>query len=199
MRVIENNVANVKGDISNLDRKLDLVLKKLNNPPRVMAVPPLATSRAPFSKVDFLENAEDVTEMEDNENYGHVIETLPMNTPEDLQEFNTKLYDDRFKNYMFRYLRLFTSKSPSKSCKLITLNLVTDELLEQYSWVGRDAKKAAFNAYEAVINLIFKAVVEQFPNTTYQDLTNHLRDLLKHAPFRLKRRAIEGKLEKHVN
>lgn len=198
MRVIEESVETVKGDINNLDKKMDLILKKLSNQPKVMPVAPL-NPRTPLTKVEFLENAEDENEMEDNENFGHYIETLPMNTPEELQEFNNKLYDERFKNYMFRYVRIFNSKSPTKTCKVITSNLMTDELLEQYSWVGRDAKKGAFNAYEAIINLIFKAVVEQYPYTTYQDLTNHLRDILKHAPFRLKRKAIEVKLEKSIN
>lgn len=197
MRVIEDSVETVKGDISNLDKKLDLVLKKLTNQPRVMPVAPL-TLRTPLSKVEFLENAEDETEMEDNENFGHYIETLPMNTTEELQDFNNKLYDERFKNYMFRYVRIFTSKSPTKTCKLITSNLMTDELLEQYSWVGRDGKKSAFNTYESIINLIFKAVLEQFPFTSYQDFTNYMRDILKHAPFRIKRKTIEGKLEKTV-
>lgn len=198
MRMIEDSVETVKGDINNLDKKMDLILKKLTNQPKVMPVAPL-TPRTPLSKVEFLENAEDETEMEDNENFGHYIETLPMTTQEELQEFNNKLYDERFKNYMLRYVKIFITKSPTKTCKNITTNLMTDELLEQYSWVGRDAKKGAFNNFEAIINLIFKAVVEQFPFTTYQDLTNHLRDILKHAPFRLKRKAIDGKMEKNTN
>ncbi|KAL1488792.1 hypothetical protein ABEB36_014590 [Hypothenemus hampei] len=67
--------------------------------------------------------------------------TLPLNSVEDVEEFETELKDKQTFNKMIQRLKFCTGKKVNAIVNLILKKLFSNELAAEYSWHGKKGKK----------------------------------------------------------
>lgn len=92
---------------------------------------------------------------------------------------------------LFQIARLkhIGGKDANQSLRNVSQYLLSDHLLEQYSWTGT-TKKQAFNSLKGILTAIGGVTRATYPKCTDHEIATFFKEYLKHATTRNKRRFV---------
>ncbi|GAB1862402.1 hypothetical protein CAJAP_03481 [Camponotus japonicus] len=120
--------------------------------------------------------------------YNTLVEVFPIKTTDSLKEVETKIENNSaFKGKLIKSLTQVTSTDIKKTIRNILHYLITDEMAQDYSWLGQ-RRKAAFQNLE--ISKILTLVVKmRHQDATYEQIYSISAEWLKHAKQRVQRKS----------
>lgn len=110
---------------------------------------------------------------------------LPISLYEDLLLFEEQLSEERFKNKLINILKLVGGSNPHVMIRNMLKKLLTNTLAQQFSWVGKKAKRSFKDLRLA--NVIIQAVRTVHNQITDTEIANSIAKWLTQGTLRVQR------------
>nr|XP_012217761.1 PREDICTED: uncharacterized SDCCAG3 family protein-like [Linepithema humile]XP_012217769.1 PREDICTED: uncharacterized SDCCAG3 family protein-like [Linepithema humile] len=145
-------------------------------------------NREIIERLDVLEkNSESLQVQSVLDEHNTLVEVFPIKTANSLKEVETKIENNSaFKGKLVKSLTQVTSADIKKTIRNILHYLITDEMAQDYSWLGQRCK-TAFQNLE--ISKILTLVKIRHEDATYEQISSVVAEWLKHAKQRVQRKS----------
>jgi len=123
--------------------------------------------------------------------YNTLVGVFPIKTVASLKEVESKIENNSaFKEKLIISLTQVSSTDIKKTVRNILHYLITDEMAQQYSWLGQRHKAAFHNLQiSKILTLVIKM---RHQDTMYEQISSIAAEWLKHAKQRAQRKSEKG-------
>ncbi|XP_054257609.1 uncharacterized protein LOC128982695 [Macrosteles quadrilineatus] len=139
-----------------------------------------------------LQRNQTVTE-DDNEeatpNNDFDLNLLPLASMEDLQQFEEKLKNEKYRKYVVKEMRKIGGQDVKAATYRLLPRLMSNEVGAKFSWIGAK-KKQVFSNLETC-RLLLDVVRLHFPTSTDVDISIPTKNWLRHARDRMSRSTLK--------